>query len=492
VSHDANYRPHAARNFGILIVGEVVGQVVAFLVTAYLARTLGPDGFGTWIFAASVILYLIIVVDAGTESWGIREVSALPARLRSNVIVVIKLRLLLAFLVAALLLLMMSTGVMTSDRGWALAFGATSLFALALNTSWALRGIEVAAPVAAANLLQRSVMLGLIIVLVHSPAHAKYVTLWQGLSELAAAALCLAALVPRTRSRSDASAPLGIWHLLRHSWPIGISRAMRGGMFTANIAILSLFWPDSVVGEYGAAHRVAMTLLLISSIFGMAVFPTLSRACLGYGSDERIVISASFSLLGFLIAPICIGGAILAEPTLVLLFGQPFAGAAPLLGLLLATVLVMAISDNLRRVLQARRQQALDLRVVSLSALVSVPLIIGMVATMGAVGAAAASLISELFLMVLAAWSVRRTGPKIPFAAPLMAPALAAFALALAMFPFRHLSLATIVPIGALAYIGVLLLSRQRILVDLRGLQAIERVHNSSQRPSTETEHKTQ
>ena len=460
-----------ARNFGLLLLGEMAGQVVAFLVTAHLARALGPGGFGIWTFAVSVIVYLTIVVDAGTEAWGMREVSTRPARLRPAVAGVVGLRLALAGLAATAVVALAAAGAFGPERGWALAFGAVSLLGFALNPAWALRGIEVAAPVAAANLLQRLVFAGLAVALVGAPGDVRYVTLWQGTADLVAAALCLAALAPHGLPRRAAFRLARAWAVLRRSWPMGASRVLRGAMSTAGVVVLAYTWPDAVVGEFGAALRLALGLLLVSSIFGFVVLPATARACRRGGPEEAKVVAATFHLLGTLLAPLCVGLAVLAEPVLALVFGSGYAAAALPLRILMATVVVMGLSDNLRRVLQARHRQGLDLRLVVAATVVGLAVTGPVVWFGGAAGAAAAMLAGESVLMILAAVAVRRTGPSGALAASLARPALAAAVMAAGVLLLRHLSLAVSVPAGAAIYAAMLLLWRRRLLADLHRLE---------------------
>ncbi|MBY0330168.1 MAG: oligosaccharide flippase family protein [Acetobacteraceae bacterium] len=461
-----------ARNFALLLLGEMAGQVVAFLVTAHLARALGPGGFGIWTFAVSVIVYLTVVVDAGTEAWGMREVSTRPARLRPAVAGVVGLRLALAGLAAAAVVTLAAAGAFGPERGWALAFGAVSLLGFALNPAWALRGIEVAAPVAAANLLQRLVFAGLAVALVGAPGDVRYTTLWQGVADLAAAGLCLAALVPHGGLPWRAAFRLArAWAVLRRSWPMGASRALRGAMSTAGVVVLAYTWPDAVVGEFGAALRLALGLLLVSSIFGLVVLPATARACRRGGPEEAKVVTATFHLLGTLLVPLCVGLAVLAEPVLALVFGPGYAAAALPLRILMAMVVVMGLSDNLRRVLQARHRQGLDLRLVVAAAVVGLAVTGPTVWFGGAAGAAAAMLAGESVLMILAAVAVRRTGPSGALAASLAGPALAAAVMAAGVLLLRHLSLAVSVPAGAAIYAAMLLLWRRRLLADLHRLE---------------------
>lgn len=459
-------------NFAVLMLSEVVGQLVLFLMGTYMARALGPDAFGVWVFASSVVGFLVMGVDAGTEAWGVREVSARPARLGGIVLSVVTLRLGIAALLTPALLGIAFALALPPDRRWALAFGATSLLAFALQTGWALRGIERVVPVAASTLLQRVAMLGLTVALLRSPDQVAYITLWQGLSELAGALLCLGLTARWIRRAPAAPQPANVRRVLGEAWPLGASRLLRAFMFTATVAILAHSWPDAAVGEYGAAQRLAVPILTLTNIFGFAVFPTVARACFARGAEERGVLLASLRLLATLLVPLAVGGAVLAAPLIRLVFTERYAAAAGPLRLLLLALVLAGISDHLRRVLQARRQQALVLRLVAVAVAVSLGLGLAVVPVAGAPGSAGAFLVGELVLLVLAARGVRRTGPAVPIVAALARPALAAAVMAGGLLLLPDLPPAASASVGMLIYAAVLLLLRGNVLADLRQLEA--------------------
>jgi PST family polysaccharide transporter len=470
-----------AHSLGVLTLSEFVCQVIGFVLNAYLARTLGLEIFGLWVFAVSIIGFLMILVDSGTETWGMREVSAHPSRLRKSIVDVMALRLVLACLIAASLCLIAFVLISTPDRRWLLVFGTTSLLAAALQTNWALRGIEIAVPVAAGNLLQRTVMLVLALALVRSSEDVRYLTLWQGTADLMAALLWLLALTPRSRLRLTSFRSPTIRGVLNQAWPMGASRILRGLMLTGNVAVLAYFSPDTSVGEYGAAQRIMMALLTVSSIYGAAVFPSISRACEAGGLVEQTVLSACFRLLATILVPLCVGGVVLAEPIVVFVFTERYQAVVLPLQIMMIALLVMAISDNIRRVLYARGHQGLDLRLMTATALVGLATSMAIVPLAGALGAACAALIGELTLLVLAARGVRRTGPAILLVRALALPVFAAGIMAASIFPIRSMPLVVSVPAGMLIYVALLLLLRSRTIADLRQIETVAPLQDASQ-----------
>jgi len=455
---------------GVLFVGETTAQALGFVLTAYLARVLGPAGFGVWIFATAVITYLGMVVESGADTWGMREISASVSRVRESLDAVVAFRLVLAAIAGTLLVVAAHAFVATPDRRVALTFGLLSILAMALQSHWVLRSLDVNLPVAAAAASQRIGVMLLAVVFVRAPSDAPYVTLWQGTAELLTAIGLLGMVSARAGAPfRNVRTPL-VRRVALESWPIGVSRLLRGSTYTITVATLARFWPDAVVGEYGAAYRIPMALLAVSTIFGGALAPAVARACATSRTDAGIVGSATLRLLAVLLLPLAVGGAVLAHPVLTLVFSSRYAGAVTLYQLLLATVVLAGFSDLLRRVLHFSHHERDDLRCVATAVCIGVVLSVLVIPVFGGRGAVAVAVVVELVLLALEATAVRRAGIKLPMVAPLMRPALAAAVMGAVIVPLRGMSLAVSVPVGALVYFGVLTALGDRTIAELHVL----------------------
>src|SRR5687767_2557505 len=67
-----------SKRYLTLFAGEVLSKLCVFAAFAYLARVLGPSGFGLIELALSITLFCVMAVDGGLESYGARVVSARP------------------------------------------------------------------------------------------------------------------------------------------------------------------------------------------------------------------------------------------------------------------------------------------------------------------------------------------------------------------------------------------------------------------------------
>ncbi len=129
------------------------------------------------------------------------------------------------------------------------------------------------------------------------------------------------------------------------------------------VMMLSIMSGDAVVGWYGAATRLYGTLLFIPNILMTAIFPAMMRlGASGEGErDEAAFGRASARLMNLLLfaaVPISAGTIAVAEPLVRRLYGAgPFMQAAPVLGVLGASILLVSIDVVLGTALIARGRE---------------------------------------------------------------------------------------------------------------------------------------
>lgn len=450
------------RNFSLQLGGELVGQAIAFVAALYLARALDAHGFGVWVFASSVLLYFTIVIDGGTDVWGMREVAARPRRLRRLLNAIIGSRLLLG--AAAMAAVAIFAQFVDHANQRALMVGLPILVAFMFNTAWAHRGLETGMT-GLTVVLQRVTWLVLALLLIKSPDDADFVTFWQGVSEATGVVVLFLLLIPRLRAQGGAKTNISIGAVFAHSWPLALTRAMRALTATFAIVVLNLSNSDAEVGYYGAAMRVGTILVLVSTVFSNAAFPGLSRAC--RGDDQASVIAAAMRLLAIVIAPIAVGGAVLSSPLIRALFPPHFVQAAPMFAILMLAYAAMATSDLLRRILTARRHQQLDLRLTAVGTIISIVATLWLARGYGGLGAAVAMVVGELAILALARWGVARTGPSVAILSEGALPVVGALLMGGIVWLTGGLPLIARIGIGLLAYIAWLKLAHQHLVEDL-------------------------
>ena len=465
----------------MLLSAELLAQGLGFFLLAYLARALGAEGFGVWTFATAVVTYLVSMVEAGTDSWGIREVSHDASRVQSVLGALLAVRSSIAVLAALAIFAyaVLGFGPVHSTRAWALVLGCLSIAAGALQTSWAYRAVERVAPVAASTVAQRAIALGLAFLLVRAPVDGPRAMLVQGASELTVALALLIGIRNLAKKVRPAWRGGLARRALREAWPMGASRMVRAAMVAFTVSVLAHTSTNATVGHYGAASRLVMALLTINVVFSMAVMPSIVRAC-ARGDAGAGTIRAVHRLIAAIYLPIVVGGCLLAGPILVLLFGPDFEDSTVPLRLLLLALPFSAIWDNLRSMLVALGRQVDILRAVAGAAVVTATVALALSARFGAAGAASAVLAGEVTLFVIASLAVGRRGMRHPVLAPLTRPMLAAGLMGVVVQLVHGQRLPMVVAIGVVVY-GVSLLAMRGITPDdLHALDAPAHAAESS------------
>lgn len=172
--------------------------------------------------------------------------------------------------------------------------------------------------------------------------------------------------------------------------------------------ILSFFWPEEVVGVYGAAAMIFTLLLFLPRSFQLAIFPVISRA---YHSQTNLpaVYSQSLKFLVIIAFPIALAVSLLSAQIINLIFGAQYAEAAPVLSVLVWAFFISALNVPNSRLLIAANKQRLVATFAVLSMVGNVLLSLWLVPQWGSMGTAWARILAMPLYTVPALIYVQRS-----------------------------------------------------------------------------------
>ncbi|HEX4936018.1 MAG TPA: polysaccharide biosynthesis C-terminal domain-containing protein, partial [Gemmatimonadaceae bacterium] len=201
--------------------------------------------------------------------------------------------------------------------------------------------------------------------------------------------------------------------LLARALPLVGSTVLGLVVFNVDIFFLRLYHDAGLVGLYAAAYTAISFLLNLGVTYSMSLLPSLTRLATAPAQEGELYHAAHGKVFALAI-PIAAGGAMLARPLMATLFGAPFAAAGPTLAVLLGSMVISVVRDVSVVALMARRREDLLFHTVWASAGASVVLNILLVPSMGMMGAAVATVLTELVRGVLAIAFARRLGFPLP------------------------------------------------------------------------------
>jgi len=313
-----------ARNALFLLGSEAGTRLLGFLVSAWLARRLGVDGFGQVAFALAVMSYGIIATKFGLLAIGIRETARDRSRVGTLAANILALRLILS--VAAVLgmaLFALLVHKAPSTRLLLLLFG-LGVVAQSLLLEWVFNGIERLGCVALSRLVTNGVYLGLVVLLVSGPGRLLAVPLALAVATLAGVVSLLLAYVPEFGWPWPRLERAVTRDLVVRAWPVGIASVLTQLHVSFPIIALSLLSGDAAAGLFSAAHRLVFFAMMLDRIFQAVFFPVISRNAREHRDRlPRLTGTALRMVLAFGL-PACAGLAFLARPILGLVFGAGY------------------------------------------------------------------------------------------------------------------------------------------------------------------------
>lgn len=455
--------------------GYGVTLVLGAAASVFLLRHLGVVEFGRYALVMSLVGVIAGITDAGVTVIATRELATRAAAERPALIAnLVGLRLVITpiavALVAALGLLAsypeeVIVGILIAGAGLVLINAQASLVVLL--------GVEL-----------RNVRLALVDVVKQAIGTAGIAALaiagaglipFFGVQVLIGVAIL--ALTPVVVGRRYLVAPRferSVWRrLVVETLPLAAAFVLGHIYFRILMVLVSLLGTERETGYFGASFRVFEFLAVIPILLAGVVLPVISAAA----SENRVrfaYILRRMSEVGLLCGVfLSLMVAILAEPALVVLGGEEYRPAAPVLRLQALALIGIFLSQAGFAALVALRAQREVAIATAIGIVAVLALGLALIPGQGAEGAAIAVAAGDAVLAITALWLVWRRGETSPVAAGYAARTTVAAALAL-LPVLAGLPVAAAAPVAAVLFVGAALALRlvpSEVLDGIRGLR---------------------
>lgn len=403
--------PRLARNFSAQIVARAASTLVQAGALVLVARTLGPSRYG--LFAVVVTLTVMVSVIA---EWGLPLIAArtiaVGRRGRDDVLAaVLGVRLALAVLACATVV---GLAFLVSDSG-EIRLGALIASLSFLPQAWLgsvqikaqleLRLERVAWATLGAALSGAAWMLGVVALGGGVPALAVGLLLSAVASAVVGVALTPGGIPLRPRG------PWDLWReLLRDATPLAVSYLLVAVYLYVGLGLLARLSTPEQVGLYDAAFRFMFLGVLLPSAVMSSIY--------AYAAAQAAADRARFALVGrellsltALLVPLPLI-ALSADPggLMTLLYGEAYVAGAEILRVLGAAVALAIVSGIVGPLIIALGQERATLRIGACAAVASISLNLMLIPALDGLGAAIATVTTELVVVVPALVLLVRRG----------------------------------------------------------------------------------
>ncbi|HEY5451822.1 MAG TPA: oligosaccharide flippase family protein [Polyangia bacterium] len=391
------------------------GAQLAMVIVA--GRTLGEARFGRFAFASSLAVVLAFATDLGLTIWTTRALARRGEATGPLLATGLRMRLAASAVVMAAFA---GVALAVEDRGLAVAV-------LALGAAALARGLcDHARAVFRANerLGDEGKLNTAIAVL----------GMGGGIAGLLAGAGGIAALALGILAGTLAGAAYGFlllgrnygpwagpadWTLarrmLREAAPFYLAGAFTLVYARADVLLLKLRSFDTEVGAYRAAGQLVEVVKQLPVLLMTATFPQLAR---GFHESRAALIRTERAIMGLLLGSGVLLGAALAlaaDPIIMLPFGADFGRAVPALRTLALAVPLQFVNCGVLHFFIARDRGGLNMAFAAAMVVVNGGTNLALDGVLGAVGAAAATVVTEAALLACCLYALgvlRREAPS--------------------------------------------------------------------------------
>lgn len=434
-----SWRRRLAGRLAWNLVAEGLARGASLALALFSARLLGVEEYGRFALALAAAQYAWLFADANANSgFATREILS-ARRDRPAEAASLTTALLFARLRAALALTLLAAAALwfAPDALRApLAAAGLSFITIALLPDWALRGFEDFRGLALAQAgAAVTLVLALVVVLPHVPSAAAAAMAW-ALSFGAAALIAWVSLSRDGRLSLARHRPA-----LAHRRSLVFALGAIGGIACAQTPMLlaGTALPAHEAGLFGAVSRLLVAWMGAMAVLWWPLFGVLARETPGSGGHARIVAgSAQLALSAAL--PAALACVQWPREILTLLFGAPFAAAAPLLALTGALLPLHAVLGLLEQVALAHGGEHLRVRAYAVAFVLVVGLGLAGLPQFGAIAPLAALIAGFGAATAVYAWSLRRVLPARALLERSATPFLATLVLAVLWAAAQRLS----------------------------------------------------
>ena len=398
------------RNAAALYGVQACRKLIPLISIPYLARVLGPEGWGNVAFVQALGEFIVMVVEFGFTLSSTREIAQKRgSRTACGEVVAgtFGAQAGLSLLAVFGALLVATQIPLLREHPRLLAAGLFYGVMQGVAPLWFFQGLERMMLAGSLEIFSKIAALAGLLLFVHQPGDEWLVLALQGLAPgvSTVAGIWLAYRMVPLRLPTLAQ----VRHSLALGWPMFLIRSSASLYGVANVFVLGLFAPAAIVGYYASAEKIVKAGCGLLLPIRESLYPRLSQLAIHSPEENHRLTKLGALLMGG-------GGLALGLCTFAgapwiahILLGRGFDPVIPVLRILALLPVIIALTDSVgMQYLLPRGRESIVNRVVLSGGLVSLALAFLFAPRYQHVGMACAVVIAEAFVCGVLAYIVYR------------------------------------------------------------------------------------
>ena len=424
-----------AKNTSALLGGEAVSRVLTFLITLYIARSLGAESLGQYAFALAFVSLFRVFADMGLNTLTTREVAKDHKMAGKYLTNLLTIKSLLGFLTFLLVYLAVHATGKSEELSLLVYVAALWIWAESLGglVQSVFSGFESMEYVALLNVVEKAVLFVVSFYALLSDVPHKLLWLISAypISSLCAFFVGIILLALRglpVRMEVDRK----FWmDVLRAGWPFALMGILGGiYLYTDRVLLSIIQGEDRVVGWYTAGAKAFWTVHAVQAFFYRALFPTASKTYSESTEDYIRMLKRTGRFIFTYTIPVATVGIVWAPKVVDFFYGHNYAPTVLVLQILLINLVIKGWTGLYgSTVLNVTGRQKDFMCAVGLGALVNVVLNILLIPPLSLNGVAVATVCAEATVGLVAYLRARKV-VELSVAQYIWKPALASGAMA--------------------------------------------------------------
>jgi O-antigen/teichoic acid export membrane protein len=332
-----------SKNILSLLGFDLGNRLLGFVVTAYIARIFGTDGFGAINYGMAILSFMILFASPGVHIIGTRFISQRIGNASSLVRKITTLRFILAIIVCAVVCGASFVFISSRELRLVVILYALSVFPFAFQIEWFFQGKEQIAIIGMNRFLATLVFTVGIFSLTHLTPSLFIVPVSFFISSAVNAASLYMTMkrksteLNNTRgSAFDLNVPTIPWRsLLFQALPIGSAGILAQIVLNLPVFLLGIFSTTTEIGNYSAASKIVFFLLAIDRAIYFLFYPLIARNFALAPKNVSALVHRAVRYTFIAAAPLCAGGVILAQPIVNFIFSKNYGNAIVLFQILI-------------------------------------------------------------------------------------------------------------------------------------------------------------